>query len=59
MVTEYIRVKMASLCPADCRFCCCAIHSKHYTALFSAGSLSKYLPGHMGMNFDVSVSEND
>ena len=33
--------------------------SKHYTALFSAGSLSKRLPVRMAMIFDVSVSEQN
>ena len=44
--------------PTVCRFCSCAILSKHYTALFSAGSLSKRLPVRMARLFDVSVSEH-
>lgn len=50
---------MVSLCLLVCRFCRCAILSKHYTALFSVGSLRKRLPVRMAMIFNVSVSEHD
>ena len=50
------RVEMASSTHTVCRYCACAVQTKHYTALFS---LNKHLPARMAKLCEVPISEHD
>ena len=47
---------MASSTHTVCRFCACAVQTKHYTALFGPGGLNKHLAARMAKLYEVPIS---
>ena len=47
---------MASSTHTLCRFCACAVQTKHYTTLFSPGGLNKHLSARMVKLYKVPIS---